>query len=171
MSSRLSMIRNAEPADAPGVARVHVASWQMAYPGLIDQAFLDSLEVASRTEIWSRILRQTRGRVMVAESEGVIEGFCAVGPSTDEDWGEVYAIYLAPDHWGEGLGRDLLAAGEQALVDDGHWRALLWVLDGNTRARDFYGRQGWSLGKPLRIENIGGSDVNEVRYEKSLVEP
>ena len=162
------VIRDALPSDAPGVARVNVASWRQAYPGLIDQAFLDSLEVAGRTDSWNRILRQTRGRVLVAEHDGVIDGFCAVGPSTDDDWGEVYAIYLDPEGWGKGLGRDLLAAGERALFDAGHWQALLWVLDGNTRARAFYERQGWVLGKPIRIENIGGTDVNEVRYEKQL---
>jgi GNAT superfamily N-acetyltransferase len=150
------------------VARVHVASWQRAYPGLINQAFLDSMDVASRTESWRRILRQTRGRVLVAEDDGVIDGFCAVGPSTEEDWGEVYAIYLDPDRWGQGVGRALLAAGERALLDDGQWQALLWVLDRNVRARAFYERQGWVPGKPIRIENIGGVDVNEARYEKAL---
>lgn len=162
------MIRNAEPGDAEGVARVHIASWQMAYRGLIDQAFLDSMDIESRVESWNRILRQHRGRVLVGEEGGVIVGFCVVGPATDDDWGEVYSIYADPDHWGEGLGRDLLAAGERALVDDGHQRALLWVLDGNHRARAFYERQGWTLGKPIRIESIGGADVNEVRYEKPL---
>ena len=150
------------------MARVNVASWQRAYPGLIDQTFLDSLEVEARTESWYRILRQTRGRVLVVEDDSVIHGFCAVGPSTDEDWGEVYAIYVDPELWGKGVGRYLLAAGEQALIDDGQWQALLWVLEGNTRARAFYQRQGWSRGKPIRIENIGGTDVNEVRYEKPL---
>ena len=105
---------------------------------------------------------------MVAEDGGVIEGFCAVGPSTEEDWGEVYAIYLDPDRWGQGVGRALLAAGESALLDDGQWQALLWVLDANVRARAFYERQGWVRGKPIRIENIGGADVNEARYEKVL---
>ena len=162
------MIRDALPSDAAGVARVNVASWQRAYPGLIEQTFLDSLDVGGRTESWNRILRQTRGRVLVAEDDSGIYGFCAVGPSTDEDWGEVYAIYVDPHRWGEGVGRDLLAAGEQALIDDGHWQALLWVLDGNTQARAFYLRQGWAQGKPIRIENIGGTDVNEVRYEKPL---
>lgn len=162
------VIRDALPSDAAGVARVNVASWRQAYPGLIDQAFLDSLDVEGRTEIWNRILRQTRGRVLVVEDDGVVVGFCAVGPSIEEDWGEVYAIYLDPEFWGKGVGRDLLAAGERALSDDGYWHALLWVLDGNTRARAFYERQGWALGKPIRIENIGGADVNEVRYEKSL---
>jgi GNAT superfamily N-acetyltransferase len=168
MTGLRHLIREAGPGDAGGLARVHVASWQAAYPGLIDQAFLDSLDIQGRTNSWDRILHQTRGRVLLADDGGLIVGFCAVGPSIDDDWGEVFAIYLDPARWGKGVGRDLLAAGEEALAAAGHWRALLWVLDGNTRARAFYERQGWSLGKPIRIEAIGGTEVTEVRYEKPL---
>jgi GNAT superfamily N-acetyltransferase len=147
---------------------VQVASWQAAYPGLIDQAFLDSLDVDDRSRSWDRLLRQPRGKVLLAEERGVVVGFCAVGPAIESDWGEVFAIYLDPTHWGRGLGRELLAGGERSLVEAGHQRGLLWVLGGNTRARSFYERQGWNLGRPIRIEAIGGADVTEVRYEKPL---
>ncbi len=162
------LIREAEPGDAGGMARVHVASWQAAYPGLIDQEFLDSLDIEDRTQSWARILRQPRGTVLLAEAEGVVIGFCAIGPAIDQGWGEVFAIYLDPARWGKGVGRDLLAAGEGALAEWGYRRALLWVLARNTRARAFYERQGWAPGKPIRIEAIGGVDVTEVRYEKTL---
>jgi ribosomal protein S18 acetylase RimI-like enzyme len=163
------MIRDALLPDAATLAQVHVASWQEAYRGLIDQSFLDSLDVPERTATWDRILRQGRVRVLVAEAGHRIVGFCTVGRSADEGWGEVYSIYLSPEHWGRGLGRDLLAAGEQALSESGEERALLWVLDTNLRARGFYERQGWVTGKPIRIEKFGDQDVTEVRYEKSLV--
>lgn len=162
------MIRAASQEDAADLARIHVRSWQAAYRGLVDQAFLDSLDVQSRTERWDRILSQVRGRVLVVETSDEIAGFCALGPADQEDWGEIYSIYLAPEHWGVGLGRELLVAGELALSEAGYERALLWVLDGNPRARSFYERQGWELGKPIRIENIGGVDLTEVRYERSL---
>jgi GNAT superfamily N-acetyltransferase len=147
---------------------VQVTSWQAAYPGLIDQAFLDSLDIEDRTLAWSRILRQPRGKVLLAEEDGAAIGFCAVGPAIEDHWGEVFAIYVDPARWGSGVGRDLLAAGEDSLAREGHRRALLWVLEGNARARAFYERQGWALGKPIRIEAIGGADVTEVRYEKPL---
>jgi GNAT superfamily N-acetyltransferase len=165
------LIREAQIEDARGVAQVNVASWQAAYPGLIDQTFLDSLDVDGRTESWQRILHQRRGRVLVAEDEGSVIGFCAVGPAIDDDWGEVFAIYVDPQHWGHGVGRDLLVAAEHSLSEAGVPRALLWVLEGNDRARVFYERQGWAPGKPIRIEAIGGSDVTEVRYEKALTPP
>lgn len=162
------MVRDARPEDVADLARVHVASWQEAYRGLIDQAFLDSMDPVARIENWRRILSQPRGRVLVGEIDGQVEGFCTVGPAIDPGWGEVYSLYLDPMHWGIGLGRDLLAAGERALAGDGEVRALLWVLQTNTRARSFYERQGWEPSRPIRIENIGGVDVTEVRYEKAL---
>ncbi|HEX5695665.1 MAG TPA: GNAT family N-acetyltransferase [Acidimicrobiia bacterium] len=162
------MIRDAELGDAPDLARVHVASWQRAYVGLIDQSFLDAMSVESRIERWNHVLGQDRTRVLVAEAGGSVVGFCSLGPADQGGWGEIYAIYVDPEHWGEGLGRALLAAGELALSTAGHRRAVLWVLEGNLRARVFYERQGWVSAKPIRLENIGGSQVTEIRYEKHL---
>ncbi|MDP9144925.1 MAG: GNAT family N-acetyltransferase [Actinomycetota bacterium] len=162
------MIRSAETRDAADLARVHVTSWQAAYKGLVNQDFLDSLDIEARTVWWERALGREANLVSVGEIDGTIEGFCLAGASGDEGWGEVFALYVTPGHWGTGLGRDLLAAGEGALHGAGHARALLWVLDGNARARAFYQRRGWAIGKPIRIENIGGTDLTEVRYEKSL---
>ena len=165
------MIRQARLEDATALAEVHVTTWQEAYRGLIDQAFLDSLDVADRTEAWDRILRQHRARVLVAEDDDGVIGFCTVGQSSDEGWGEVFSIYLSPGHWGRGVGRRLLASGERALAEAEEQRALLWVLDTNRRARGFYERQGWMLARPIRLEKFGEFDVTEVRYEKSLTPP
>jgi GNAT superfamily N-acetyltransferase len=165
------MIRSARPDDAADLARVHVSSWRAAYRGLIEQAFLDGLDVESRTAWWHTALGREANLVSVGEVGGSVEGFCLAGSSSDDDWGEVYALYVTPSHWGTGLGRGLLRAGEHALSATGHHRALLWVLASNTRARAFYERQDWVLGKPIRIENIAGSDLTEVRYEKSLTTP
>ena len=65
-------IRTAELSDARGVARVQVTSRQAAYPGLIDQAFLDALDVDDRTDSWYRILRQPRGSVLVADENAAV---------------------------------------------------------------------------------------------------
>ncbi len=162
------MIRSAVPEDAPGLARVHVRSWQAAYPGLIDQTFLDALDIEARTGWWERALTRDSNLVAVAEVGGGVEGFCLAGASVTKGWGEIYAIYVSPEHWGAGHGHGLLAAGEDLLVDAGFDRARLWVLRGNERACMFYERQGWSRGQPIRIESIGGADVTEFRYEKAL---
>lgn len=48
------IVRPATVDDARGVAEVHVASWQAAYAGLIDQATLDALSVDAREAMWAR---------------------------------------------------------------------------------------------------------------------
>ena len=62
----------------------------------------------------------------------------------------------------------MLSASESRLAELGFDKALLWVLVTNTRARGFYERQGWSVGGPIQLEEIGGVQVTEMRYEKSL---
>lgn len=165
----IDLIRWGRPEDAGAISDVHVTSWQRAYRGILGDGFLDSLDRGAREAWWTSYLTQG-SRVHVAEQDGAIVGFCTPGASNEAGWGEIFAIYIHPEHWGEGVGRELIVAGESTILASGFDRALLWVLEQNRRARAFYERQGWSLGKPIRVESIGGDQVNEVRYEKDLRE-
>lgn len=165
----MSLVRWAALEDAPDLADVHVASWQKAYAGIFPETFLDGLDREARSRWWRRHIAEG-ARVLVSESDRVV-GFCSLGPSDDEGWGEIFAIYVHPDHWDEGHGYRLLEAGETALRELDHQRALLWVLETNERGRRFYERQGWVAGKPVRLEEIGGVQVTELRYEKILIGP
>ena len=160
------MVRWATVDDAEDLADVHVSSWQEAYSGIFPAPFLDGLDRIERARWWRRFVAGG-ARVHVSELERVV-GFCHADDSDDEGWGELYSIYVHPDHWGEGHGFELISAGESTLVAKGHERALLWVLETNDRGRSFYERQGWAVGRPIRIEEIGGVQVTEVRYEKNL---
>jgi ribosomal protein S18 acetylase RimI-like enzyme len=162
------MVRVAVPADAAGIAGVHIAAWQVAYEGVFSGDFLGSLDLEVRTGWWEALLLRGQRVTFVSDGPDGVVGFCLIGASDDDDWGEVYAIYVHPGHWGLGIGRDLLAAGEARLTDEGFGRCLLWVLDSNLRARRFYERQGWVEGKPIRLETIGGTEITEVRYERDL---
>ena len=158
------MIRPGTPADAAEVARVHVETWQAAYAHALPREQLQSQSVAARAEMWRRWPPS-----FVAELNGTIVGFVAVGPSRDEGAdGELFAIYVHPDHWGTGVGRALIEAGEERLRELGHSEALLWVLDDNPRARRFYEIAGWSADGTTRQIEVFGFDVPEARYVKKL---
>ena len=162
------MIRRAVSADVDDLARNHIASWQQAYKGLISQEFLDQLDLQSMKDMFAgMIARDTR--VFVVDSHDVIVGHCWIGPARTKDAGELYAIYVHPAHWGEGYGHELMVGVEAALIEEGFDQVLLWVLDTNIRARHFYERQGWNLGKSVKLEEIGGVQVTEVCYVKDLV--
>jgi len=111
----------------------------------------------------------TQPPTLVAERNGEILGFVAVGASRDPGTdGELFAIYVHPDHWGTGVGHALIEAGEAELRRLGHKDSILWVLDDNPRARRFYELAGWSPDGEARDIRIFGFDVSEVRYAKGL---
>ena len=158
------MIRPGTADDAEGVARVHVETWQAAYAHALSSERLQALsveEAIQRHRSWPPTL--------VAERDAEILGFVAVGASRDPGTdGELFAIYVHPEHWGTGVGRELIEAGEAELRRLGHQDAILWVLDDNPRARRFYELAGWSLDGAARDIHIFGFDVSEVRYAKGL---
>src|SRR5690606_3327240 len=108
-------IRPAVLGDAAAIAKVHIASWQEAYAGIVPAEILDNLDVQRREEQWRAHLQDAEResiRIWVAEREGEIVGFASFGPSRDEDadrhtW-ELYAIYLTPEAWGRGVARELM---------------------------------------------------------------
>lgn len=166
-------IRLATVDDAQGVANVHVRSWQHAYQGQIPAEHLRSLSIATRAQRWREILRNPapHSQLLVAverEGEDSIIGFCGVGPCRDDDaapsTGEIYAVYVAPDQTGRGVGSALLRAGVAALAQQGSMRMTLWVLATNSAAQQFYRRHGFMPDGTRKTESIGGADVVEVRY-------
>jgi GNAT superfamily N-acetyltransferase len=157
------VIRPGTADDAVGVARVHVASWQAAYAHALPRDQLAALSVDERAEQWRR------WPPIVAEVAGEIVGFVSVGAARDEDAdGELFAIYVHPDHWSTGVGRQLMEAGEDELRRLGHREGALWVMDDNPRARRFYELAGWTADGHARDIELFGFDIPEVRYAKSL---
>ena len=166
-------VRIATAADADGIGLVHVRSWQATYRGHFPQDFLDGLSPAPRVEQWRRLMQENDGRsqLLVAEQDGEIVGFANVGPCRDEELptaGEVRAIYLLPQFWGHGRGRELMKAGLDALNAAGFAEAVLWVVDGNARARRFYEIGGWAADGAVKQDEGFGFVVQEVRYRRAL---
>ena len=161
------MIRQAVLGDEDDLADVHVTTWQVAYARIFPTEFLESLDRERRAKWWRNYLEG--GEWAAVSVVDRVVGFCTAHASRDNDsWGEVFSIYVHPDHWDGGHGAGLLRAGEQRLRDLGFSRAMLWVLEDNLRARSFYERAGWTLARPFRLEEIGGVQVAEVRYETAL---
>lgn len=131
------LIRQATTSDIAEIARVHVVAWDAAKEGL-DLKTRRTLE--DRRDAWSRFLAEGRGTLWVAEADGSIRGFCAIGPSRDDDRAgesEVYTLYVEPALWGSGIGSFLISRAPVAEV------VSLWVSEANDRARGFYAHHGF----------------------------
>ncbi|MDW5265612.1 MULTISPECIES: GNAT family N-acetyltransferase [Acidobacteriaceae] len=166
------LLRPAQPDDALAVASVHVRSWQVAYRRLLPDDYLDQLRAEDRAPHYDfATLDPQKPRTIVAEDDGCIRGFVTAAPSRDSDlpsYGEIYALYVDPEQWGQGIGAALMAAARAHLVQAGFQHALLWVLAGNLRAERFYRRDGWTSDDHRRNDTIWGITVEEVRYLRSL---
>ena len=142
-------VRRATVADAPAMGRLHVRAWQAAYRGHMPDEYLDGLRATERAAGWERSLgrERPRGAVLVAEQDGEVVGFAALGPSPDpEGAGELFSINVDPDHWGTGAGRALLEAAQDERAG--------WTCDGTERTVDAL-----------------GATVPEVRYRRRSSSP
>ena len=146
-------IRTADAGDAGALAAIHIAGWQAAYGGLVDQAFLDALSVEERAANWRTWLADGTAHVLIAENPArEAAGFASFGPLRTPPPGmsqirplytaEIYALYLMPDIWRQGLGSQLMAAAAEKLRENRHKSLCLWVLEGNRRAIAFYKKRG-----------------------------
>lgn len=166
-------IRSATPEDAEEIARLHVDASLVAYRPIFGEDFRFG-DISERVETWRRMLAQDPSLALTPPEktyvacleDGRIAGFCSIGPSRDEDAGddgEVQMLYIAPDQWRAGVGRQLFESGVSYLKARGFSRLVLWVLKDNERARRFYERAGWradgrekpSFNKPV---------LSQVRY-------
>lgn len=159
-------IRPAGVEDAPGIAEVHVGSWRWAYAELLPPEVLEGLRVDDRARVWRDVA--ARGGVVVAEDAGRIVGFASIGPVADGDMpektSELFAIYVALEVAGTGLGRSLLDRSMEMMRMGGSRRAMLWVLAANARARRFYEAAGWASDGTTDVYEIGGVGYPIVRY-------
>jgi ribosomal protein S18 acetylase RimI-like enzyme len=167
-------IRPAVPDDAFDIATMHVRAWRAAYRGIVPDEVLDGLSVAARAASWSDQLTGDLSdqHTFVAEQEGVVVGFVALGPSRDPlvepGTGEVYAIYVDPDLWGRGIGSSLLAQAVEELRSRGHASATLWVLAANQPGQRFYERRGWAADGSTKTYPAGEVELEEIRYRIEL---
>ena len=164
-------MRQANVEDAEAIAEVHVASWRGAYTGLLPAAVLDAHTVQRRTARWREELAARGQTTWVAVEADTVVGFASVGSSRDPDTGpgvgELYAIYVTPAAWDKAVGHALHEAAVSTLASE-YEGAVLWVLDGNARARRFYERHGWRLDGAAKQEARGDAILNEVRYRRPL---
>ena len=167
MFGRSDTFRPAVPADASGIAHVHIRAWKEAYSGVIPHDYLERLSLETKTEWWRNALLAEETNVIVAIKDDQIIGWISFGSSRDEDTvgaAEVYAIYILPDYWRRGIGSDLLKAAEPSF--GGFSSIVLWVLAENKRALAFYRDHGFEPDGATKQIEVGGAHLREIRLRR-----
>lgn len=139
-------LRPASEDDAAAIAGVLVASCRAAHAGLVPQDLLDRLCPEAECRRVQGRLRTAGQHTEVVEDGGEIVGFTSIGPARNAGCrlsGELYALYVRPDRFRSGVGRQLLQGAVAGFQWLGYERAFLWTLDGYERTRRFYRAGGW----------------------------
>jgi L-amino acid N-acyltransferase YncA len=155
-------IRKATPADARGIAKVHVDSWRTTYKDMFPAEYLQSLSYESREELWNEVI--PNGHVFVVENDqGDIVGFSSGGRERTGNYpgyeGELYAIYILQEYQGNGIGRKLVMPLIEVFKKEGIHSMIVLVLDENP-SKYFY----QSLGA-IEIDQL-----NDTIAEKEVME-
>lgn len=164
-------LRLARPGDADQIADIHVSSWRVTYRGMLPDSYLDQMSRRLLAGRWRRrVGAQSNERVLVAERGEVIAGFATLAPAISEPGfaGEVSMLYVRPELEGSGVGTQLLDTAFDRLAAVPLYWAIVWVLEANTRAIEFYRRRGLRLDGGRRVDRLGGRAVNVVRCARPL---
>lgn len=153
-------VRSARLSDAGAIANIHIASFRAIYREILPTTALDSLDLPTRTSVWSQRISDGDGELLVAVAGTSMLGFVWIGATPDDDddpatVGAVRSIHVDPSQTGQGIGQVLLASARRSLRRAGFSVATLWVVSENERARKVYVRDGWSLDGATRREPIG----------------
>lgn len=137
-------IRRAEPQDATSIADVHHESWKGAYVGIIPHKALSSMLSRRGSRWWADAIRRAAS-VLVIEIGGEVVGYATLGRNRARELpqeGEIYELYVRPEYQGIGLGTRLFAAAREKLAAHGLAGLVVWALEENDNAVDFYARAG-----------------------------
>ena len=124
MSNRI-MIRRAEKEDVRQIAEILVEDWKKAYRGIIEDDYLDSLDVDKRYEI--EVKRYDK--YIVACDDNEVVGCAWLEEMDDKDADcEIIALYVRYSQRNNGIGKILLDEAKTRFKQDGRKKMIIWQL-------------------------------------------
>jgi ribosomal protein S18 acetylase RimI-like enzyme len=159
-------VRPCADGDLERIGWVHARSRQAAYDGLVPADALGQVTPETQVEVWRERLSSATTTAFVAEQDGLVVGFVSLQQT--EQGTELNAIHLLPETVGTGVGSALMATAVEHARGAGAVGLHLFVIAHNERARSFYERNGWRIIGPAGTHEVGGAQVEVVRYELVL---
>lgn len=149
-------IRKADLEDISQIRAVGSASWRATYPGIFPPEFIEhALEQWWSEAGFQRSISNAATCNLVAEQDGRIVGMLMGTVSPGEE-GQVhlFRLYIHPDHFGQGIGKQLWQAYLHHLAPEVK-RVDLDVELQNARAIQFYARLGFQETGIHEVEAFG----------------
>jgi len=164
------VIRNIKEQDIPAVVDIQVEGWKVAYKGIIEDTYLNSMSKEERIEKRKKDYKQ--GAFIVAEINNEIVGFCryydkVISADGDGCDSELMAIYVKPTLKHQGIGKKIFNYVKLKLKSIGKKKMVLWCLKDNYASRKFYESMGGVIVGEHSIE-IGEKLYQEIGFSFEL---
>ncbi|GAA1919421.1 GNAT family N-acetyltransferase [Nocardioides hwasunensis] len=130
----MTSIRPAVDTDMAGVADLWHVGWHDGHAGRVPDGLTAARTLGAFRE---RTPARVADTTVAVSDDGELLGFVMVVGD------EVEQVFVGRDARGSGVAGMLLAEAERQVAAAGLAVAWLAVVEGNTRARSFYERQGW----------------------------
>ena len=167
-------VRPATDRDAQAIAQIHVATWQAAYTGLMPAEHLAQMTLEKRQAYWSEAIEFGEPQVLVATCDGQVVGFVGYDRSRDAKTratvGEIWALYVSPAHWRQGVGLALWDGARDGLKEEGCTQVTLWVLLQNERALEFFEHAAGFKRDMTTLKSVdfGSAKLEEIRLKRAV---
>jgi ribosomal protein S18 acetylase RimI-like enzyme len=148
-------IRNSTPSDAPAIGNLYV---ELQKHHFALQPHNPRYQVSSERwlEIARRAVEDADDDVLIAEEDSIVVGFIRLRYD-EKPWGlacQIETLIVTAPWRGRGVGKELLAAGEDAAATRGARGMRVEVVVENGEGRNFYEHRGYAAlalryGKPV----------------------
>lgn len=146
--------------DQEQMAKIKVNSWQKTYKNIIDEQYLNSLNIEEQTTKYIASFDDYKNCVLVAinkENNQVI-GYSCFDSNEKEEYNadcEIVSLYIDPNFTNKGIGTSLFRETIKYLKGYNKRNMLIWCLKENKNALEFYKKLGGikTLEKLAKIGN------------------
>ena len=159
----MASIRRAVPSDAQKIGAVFDAAVRQAWTYLGELARNPMFP----PEEWDKeVLEHAPPNVLLVANDvaGDVVGFTAIHPQE----GEMFLLFVHPEHARCGVGRALLDSAHEALRAAGCREAFLYTHEENERAIAVYEAAGYRRDGSVRESDFRGVHLREPRFVKPL---
>ena len=166
-------VRPATLRDAKAIAELHNATVCEAFKSAVPNAPVPVSALEKPQAYWREAIEYAEPQVQVAIDGDKIVGFVGFDRSRDkgtpQTMGEIWAIYVAQSHLGQGVGLALWDAAREGLMEEGCTHVTIWVALSNDRALRFHELAGFKR-EPSSAKTVpvGTARVEEIRLKRAL---
>ncbi len=157
------MIREGTKNDAEQIAKLKIKNYQKTYSNIFSDQFLNEMNIEEEKQKYIRGLQNRK--VLVYYDEDKILGYVYFGKRKNHkeilpDYdGEIYAIYVDVEFQRKGIGKKLILAALNGLIND-YNKIILWCIKDNYNSLQFYKERSFLELESIKTE-IGGKELYE----------